>query len=346
MSRQCIKSLTRQDLIAVLAEMGEKPFRAQQLFTWLYKKDAAAFAEMTDIAKNLRDRLEERFFILRFPVLDVQESADGTRKFLFELPDGQRIESVHIPEEGRVTLCISSQVGCRWGCRFCRTGTLGLTRNLTPGEIVEQYNAAQRLLPERRISNVVLMGMGEPLDNLDHVVAAVKIFYDDHGNNLSPRKLTLSTVGLVPQMLELGRQVDVSLAVSLHAADDETRSRLVPANRKYPLKDLIDACRCFPVPHRKRITFEYSLVAGINDADEDARRLVRLVGDLRPKINLIAANPFSGSECASPDEERVRRFQQILLDHHLTVIVRKPRGQDILAACGQLAARDTEKPAD
>jgi 23S rRNA (adenine2503-C2)-methyltransferase len=335
-----VKSLTLPALEAELAALGEKPFRARQLFRWLYKRDAATFDEMTDIAKDLRPRLAERFTILRLALLDRQVAEDGTQKLLLELPDGLRIECVIIPEERRLTLCVSSQVGCRWGCQFCRTGEMRFQRNLTAGEIVEQYGAAQRLLGEERISNVVLMGMGEPLDNLGNVVDAIRIFYADHGYNLSPRKMTLSTVGLVPQLDELGRRIDVSLAVSLHAADDQTRSRLVPANRRYPLKELLDACRRFPTPHRKRITFEYSLVAGVNDSDDDALRLARLAPDLRPKINLIAVNSFEGSGCEPPDEERVRRFQQILIDHHVTAIVRKPRGRDILAACGQLAARD------
>ncbi len=341
MARLWIKDLTLEALANELAAMGEKPFRAHQVFRWLYKDDVETFAEMTDLSKALRTRLAERFHLDRLPVIECLKSEDGTQKMLLELVDGRRIECVVIPEERRVTVCVSSQVGCRWGCRFCRTGQMGLDRNLTPGEIVEQYLVAQRVAGERRVTNVVLMGMGEPLDNLDNVVAAVRILYADHGVNLGPRKMTLSTVGIVPQLEELPRHIDVSLAVSLHAADDETRDKLIPANKKWPLKELIDACRCFPMSHRRRVTFEYALIAGINDSDEDARRLARLVGDLRPKINLIAVNPSDDSEFRAPPEERVRAFQQILLDAHLTCIVRKPRGRDILAACGQLAANPT-----
>jgi len=340
MNKECIKSLPPEALRAVLTDMGEKPFRAGQIFRWLYKEDAASFDEMTDLTKDLRRRLNERFSILRLAPGQMMRAADGTTKLGLPLADGRWIESVIIPEPRRLTLCLSSQVGCRWGCLFCRTGRMGLIRNLTTGEIVEQYNAAQRLLGARRLSNVVLMGMGEPLDNLENVVAAIEIFYTDHGHNLSARKVTLSTVGLAPQMRELARRIEVSLAVSLHAADDETRSRLVPANRRYPLSELMDACRAFPVTPRRRITFEYALVAGINDSDRDARRLVELVRPLRPKINLIAANPSEEADCQAPSEERVRRFQQLLLDANLTCIVRKSRGQEIMAACGQLAAPD------
>jgi 23S rRNA (adenine2503-C2)-methyltransferase len=334
----CIKSLTMPKLETELAAMGEKPFRARQIFRWLYKNDAATFDEMTDIAKGLRERLSEKFEILRLPAVETLTGEDGTQKMAFGLADGKRIESVLIPELSRLTLCVSSQVGCRWGCAFCRTGMMSFTRNLTAGEIVEQYLAAQRVAGERRISNVVFMGMGEPLDNLENVIDAINIFYADHGCNLSSRKVTLSTVGLVPQLDELGRRLDVSLAVSLHAPDDETRNKLVPANRKYPLKELLDACRRFPTPHRRRVTFEYSLVAGVNDSDEHAHRLARLAPDLRPKINLLAVNWFAGSECQPPTEERVRQFQKILIDHNVTAVLRKARGRDILAACGQLAA--------
>lgn len=338
MSKGCIKSLTPAALRAVLEEMGEKPFRAQQIFRWLYKEDAASFDEMTDLSKELRLRLDERFTILRLTPAETLTASDGTTKLCLPLADGRRIESVIIPEERRLTLCVSSQVGCRWGCLFCRTGRMGFIRNLTAGEIVEQYNAAQRVLGRRRIGNVVLMGMGEPLDNLENVVAAIEIFYTDHGHNLSARKITLSTVGLAPQLRELAGRVEISLAVSLHAADDETRSRLVPANRRYPLRELLAACRTFPVTPRRRITFEYALVAGVNDSDEDARRLIELVRPLRPKINLLAANPSEQMNCPAPTEERLRRFQQLLLDANLTCIVRKSRGQEILAACGQLAS--------
>ncbi|MDP8224896.1 MAG: 23S rRNA (adenine(2503)-C(2))-methyltransferase RlmN [Candidatus Lernaella stagnicola] len=337
MTRPWIRDFTIDELAAAFVEMGEQSFRARQVFRWLYKDDVESFDEMTDLSCELRAKLAEKFHIGRLPVVDEMVGEDGTRKIVLELADGHRIECVLIPETRRLTVCVSSQVGCRWGCGFCRTGQMGFIRDLTAGEIVEQYLAAQRIAGDRRVSNVVLMGMGEPLDNLDHVTRAIEIFYADHGVNLSPRKVTLSTVGIVPQLPKLALRVDVSLAVSLHAADDETRSQLVPANRKWPLRELIDACRVFPMSHRRRVTFEYALIAGVNDSDDDAERLVRLVGDLRPKVNLIAVNP-SDEQFAAPTEERVRRFQEILRDHNITCMVRKPRGRDILAACGQLAA--------
>lgn len=339
MTRPWIRDFTIPALQEYLAEIGDKPFRAGQIFRWLYKNDVDSFDEMTDLTKALRATLTATFDIHRLPVVDQVKADDGTEKLVLELTDGHRVETVLIPEPRRLTVCVSSQVGCRWGCRFCRTGQMGLIRNLTPGEIIEQYAAAQRLAGDRRVSNLVLMGMGEPLDNLENVIATIQMLYADHGFNLSPRKVTLSTVGLVPEMFELAKRVDVSLAVSLHAADDATRDELIPVNRKYPLRELIDACRAYPMTHRRRVTFEYALIAGVNDSDDQARRLARLVGDFKPKINLIPVNPSDDDSLAPPPDQRVRAFQQILIDHHLTCIVRKARGQDILAACGQLAAK-------
>ncbi|MHA1569711.1 MAG: 23S rRNA (adenine(2503)-C(2))-methyltransferase RlmN, partial [Alphaproteobacteria bacterium] len=305
MNRECIKSLPREALEQRLEALGEKAFRARQVFRWLHREDVADFAAMGNVSKALRERLAKDYFILRLPVAEQLTSEDGTRKFALRTPDEHLIECVLIPEPRRLTLCVSTQIGCRFGCGFCRTGTMGLVRNLTPGEIVEQLSAAQRTAPERRITNLVLMGMGEPLDNLENVLDAIRIWRDDHGHNLSPRKITLSTVGLPPQMDELGRAVEVSLAVSLHAADDETRDRLLPINKKYPLAELMDACRRFPLSPRRRITFEYALIKGVNDSPEQAERLVKLVKPLRPKINLIACNPFAGSGFEPPDEEAV-----------------------------------------
>lgn len=339
MNNICIKSLTRKQLSRELEALGEKPYRAKQVFPWLYRRDVASFDEMTDISQALRRTLTEHFFLLRLEVVETLTSKDGTQKLAMKTNDGHLIESVLIPEPRRLTVCLSTQIGCRFRCSFCRTGTMGLIRNLTAGEIIEQYQAAQRVAGERRISNLVLMGMGEPLDNYDNVMAAISIWRDDYGPNLSPRKVTLSTVGLVPQLDRLGKEIEISLAISLHAADDETRNRLIPINRKYPLKELIDACGRYPVSPRRRITFEYALIKGINDSEADAHRLAKLVKFLRPKINLIACNPFAGSGYEPPDDATVDRFLQILIDHHLTAIVRKPRGRDILAACGQLAAK-------
>ncbi len=339
MSKICIKSLTLKQLASELQALGEKPYRAKQIFPWLYRRDVASFHEMTDISQTLRETLDKHFSLLRLEVAETLTSEDGTRKLALRTADGHLIESVLIPEPRRLTVCLSTQIGCRFGCRFCRTGTMGLIRSLTTGEIVEQFLAVQRLAGERRISNLVLMGMGEPLDNYENVMGAISIWRDDYGPNLSPRKVTLSTVGIVPQLDRLGKEIEISLAISLHAADDKTRDQLVPINRKYPLKELMDACRRYPLSPRRRITFEYALVRGVNDSEADALKLVDLVKPLRPKINLIACNPFAGSGYEPPDDATVDGFLQILLDHNLTAIVRKPRGRDILAACGQLAVK-------
>ena len=337
MTPRDIKSLPLPVLEAEFAALGHRPFRARQVFGWVHRRDAASFDEMTDVAKNLRAEMAQHYRLMRLPVVEELRSEDGTCKLGLRTDDGHLLECVLIPEDRRLTLCVSSQIGCRFGCRFCRTGTMGWVRNLTAGEIVEQLYATQRTYPDRRITNIVLMGMGEPLDNFDQVVDAVLIWRDDHGANLSPRKITLSTAGVVPEMDRLGQTVEVSLAISLHAADDETRNRLMPINKKYPLAELLAACKRYPLAHRRRLTFEYALVAGVNDSDEHARRLANLVKSLRPKINLIACNSFDGSDLSAPDEATVLRFQQILIDKNLTVIVRKSRGRDILAACGQLA---------
>lgn len=340
MSKICLKSLTLPVLEKQLADSGQPAFRARQVFRWTHYNDVACFAEMTSVSKKLRSWLKEEYHLLRLPVAARQTSEDGTQKFALSTPDGHLIECVLIPEPRRLTLCISTQIGCRFGCTFCRTGTMGLIRNLTAGEIIEQIYAVQREEPKRRITNVVLMGMGEPLDNLDNVIDAIRILQADHGFNLSPRKITLSTAGIPPAMERLGKAVEISLAVSLHAPDDETRDLLMPLNRKYPLASLIEACRQYPHRPRRRITFEYALIKDVNDSPEHAKRLAELVQPVRPKINLIACNPFAESGFSAPSDETVLQFQQILIDRNLTVIVRKPRGRDILAACGQLATQE------
>jgi 23S rRNA (adenine2503-C2)-methyltransferase len=263
---------------------------------------------------------------------------DGTRKLLFRLLDGERIESVLIDEERRLTLCVSSQVGCALGCRFCLTGEQGYRRNLSAGEIVDQICAARRELgPEERITNLVFMGMGEPLANLQQVAKALEIITSDHGLNFSTRKVTLSTVGLVPEMLELSRLFPIKLAISLHAADNETRSRIMPINRRYPLEELLEACRQLELPRRQRITFEYLLLAGVNDSAADARKLAKLLRGLRAKINLIPFNEYPGSPFQRPSPNRIEDFQKILQEKHFTATVRQSRGTEIMAACGQLS---------
>jgi 23S rRNA (adenine2503-C2)-methyltransferase len=262
---------------------------------------------------------------------------DGTRKLLFRLLDGERIESVLIDEERRLTLCVSSQVGCALGCRFCLTGEQGYRRNLSAGEIVDQICAARRELgPEERITNLVFMGMGEPLANLQQVAKALEIITSDHGLNFSTRKVTLSTVGLVPEMLELSRLFPIKLAVSLHAADNETRARIMPINRRYPLEELLEACRQLELPRRQRITFEYLLLAGVNDSAADAHKLAKLLKGLRAKINLIPFNEYPGSPFKRPAPNRIEDFQKILQEEHYTATVRQSRGAGIMAACGQL----------
>lgn len=333
-----IKDLSVEELSILLKGMGKEQFRAKQIFKWLYKRDAATFEEMTDLSKDLRAQLPERFTLSRFPVKNIQTSKDGTEKLLLELNDGNTVEIVLIPNaRQRLTLCISSQVGCSLRCTFCRTGMGGFVRNLTTGEITEQVMAATRHVgPDTRITNIVFMGMGEPLLNYDNVIKAIKIFYTNDGLNFSPRKITLSTVGLVPEMKRLGKDIEVSLAISIHAGDNDTRTDLMPINRKYPLAMLLDACREYPLRKRGRITYEYLLINGINDSQADARQLAVLMSQLKSKINLIPFNPFEGCDFDRPSDARIEAFQKVLLDKGQFAIIRKSKGDDILAACGQL----------
>ena len=339
-----IKDLGRADLESWLAERGESRYRVNQIHRWLFQKGAVSFAQMTNLSAPLRRALEETFAISRLEVARADRSADGTVKFLFTLPDGYEIESVLIPEPKRLTLCISTQAGCGLGCAFCATALLGLKRNLTAAEIVDQILEASRTLPtEKRITHVVLMGMGEPLANYQQTVDAIRIMTDaDVGLGFSSRRVTLSTVGLVPQIKKLIDETQVNLAISLHATTDELRSRLMPVNRKYPLAELIACARALPIPKRKRITFEYVLLRGVNHSTDDARRLARLLNGIRAKVNLIPFNPHPGSAFARPTPEEIERFQDELASHGLQVNVRRPRGDDIHAACGQLMAFNSE----
>jgi 23S rRNA (adenine2503-C2)-methyltransferase len=341
MEKENIKDFTFDLLKERLTIMGEEPYRATQIFKRLYKHDVASFSEMTDISKDLRKYLDEQFHLGRSTVEEIQTSEDGTQKLLLRLQDGENIETVLIPGlKNRLTLCISSQVGCALACTFCRTGKGGFVRDLSTGEIVEQVLASARHLEEgRRISNIVIMGMGEPLLNYDNVLGALHIFAHDKGPNYSARKVTLSTVGITPALEQLGKDIEVSLAISLHAADDELRTRLMPINKKYPLAGLIEVCKNYPLGSRRRITFEYLLIKDVNDSDQQARQLAKLVAPLKAKVNLIAFNSFDGGEFEPSSEERIEAFQNILTDKHVFAIVRKSRGQDILAACGQLRAK-------
>lgn len=332
-----LKELTPAELEAFLAGLGKERFRAGQLLRWIYPRGVADFAAMTDLAKDFRQDLALRAVVSTFTPEVEEVSRDGTRKFLFRLADGASVESVLIPmEEGRATLCISTQVGCAMQCAFCLTGVFGLARNLTAGEIVNQVCAARERFS---VDNIVLMGMGEPLHNLDNVVRALEILYCEAGFDYSPRKITLSTCGLVPQLRELGQRIRVNLAVSLNATTDAVRDVLMPVNRRYPLKELLQACREFPLAPRQRITFEYILIGGVNDTLDDARRLVKLLHGIKAKVNLIPYNEHPGSSYRAPQERDVEVFQRLLLDRGLVAIRRASKGQDISAACGQLKGR-------
>jgi 23S rRNA (adenine2503-C2)-methyltransferase len=337
-NRRDLAELETADLEAFLAERGEDRFHARQVFAWLYKRGVADFDRMTDLSKSLRQVLD-RDLILRTPrVVERHDSTDGTVKVALELSDRRRIESVFIPDSPGNTLCISSQVGCAMGCAFCLTGKMGLVRNLTAGEIVGQVRVlTQSLGLVGTAFNIVLMGMGEPLHNYDETMKALRILADPSGLAVPARRVTLSTVGVVPALDRVATETLMpNLAISLHATTEEQRSRLVPLNRKYRIEDVIAACRRFPVRRRDRITFEYVLLEGVNDDVADARRLVKLLDGLRAKVNLIPLNEAAGIDFTRPSDERIDRFAKVLADHRVTVSVRKSRGRDIRAACGQL----------
>jgi 23S rRNA (adenine2503-C2)-methyltransferase len=330
--------LTPRALRLWLAERGEPQYRAAQVLAWVYRNRATSFASMANLPRALRTQLQDAFFLPRLTPTRVVRAADGTRKFLFTLDAGAAVESVLIPDPPRLTLCISSQAGCAMGCAFCATARLGLVRNLSAAEIAGQAFAAQEQLgSDERITNVVFMGMGEPLANCDAVVEAVEILTADWGVGLSGRRVTVSTVGLVPGIERLVRETSASLAVSLSATTDAERERLMPVNRRYPLRVLLDTCRSLPIPQRRRITFEYVLLKGVNDSNADARRLAALLHGIRSKVNLIPFNPFPGSGFESPPPATVREFQEELLGRGVHATVRQHRGRDIQAACGQLA---------
>ncbi len=337
-------------LAAYCEQLGEKRFRATQLFRWIHQRGASDFDQMSDLAKSLREKLKARAHITALPVLTEHVSADGTVKWLFDVGDGNAVESVFIPEDDRGTLCVSSQAGCAVGCRFCSTGHQGFSRNLSTGEILAQLWFAEHALRkrlgtggERVISNVVMMGMGEPLQNYAALVPALRVMLDDHGYGLSRRRVTVSTSGVVPMMDRLSQDCPVALAVSLHAPNDDLRDPLVPLNRKYPLRELLDACeRYLQFAPRDFITFEYCMLDGVNDQPEHARQLIELVrarGDGRSwcKFNLIPFNPFPASGLLRSPAARVAEFAGLLSNAGIVTTVRKTRGDDIDAACGQLA---------
>jgi 23S rRNA (adenine2503-C2)-methyltransferase len=341
------------ELVAFCGELGEKPFRAKQLQRWIHQYGASDFAEMTDLAKSLREKLQTRAILPQLPVLSDHTSTDGTRKWLIDVGNGNAVETVFIPEENRGTLCISTQAGCAVNCRFCSTGKQGFSRNLTTGEIIGQLWMAEFALRkskgivagpkgERQITNVVMMGMGEPLLNYEPTVKSLQLMLDDNAYGLSRRRVTLSTSGVVPMIDKLGLDCPVALAVSLHASNDALRDELVPLNRKYPLADLMAACRRYlAFAPRDFITFEYCMLDGVNDSDRHARELIALVqsrsNQVPCKFNLIPFNPFPESGLKRSPDQRIRSFAKVLMDAGIVTTVRKTRGDDIDAACGQLA---------
>lgn len=339
--RTDLKNLTLPALEQFLQGQGKERYRATQIFKWLYQHDVSSFDEMTNVSKALRAELARTACISRLEPETVEIGSDGTRKYLFMLEDGNAVESVIIPDEDRNTLCISSQAGCAMQCAFCLTGTFSLTRNLTTSEIVNQILAVRR---DVEVRNIVMMGMGEPLHNLDNVIPALQIMAEDNGLQLSSRRVTVSTCGLVPELERLGREVTVNLAVSLNATTDELRDRIMPVNKAYPIATLLAALKNYPLPGRRKITIEYVLLGGLNDTAEDAKRLVRLLSDIPCKINLIPFNPHEGADFRPPTRAALDAFHKYLLDRHFTVITRDSRGSDISAACGQLKGKLDCKP--
>ncbi|HSR69940.1 MAG TPA: 23S rRNA (adenine(2503)-C(2))-methyltransferase RlmN [Acidobacteriota bacterium] len=339
MNKNHLVGLDRDQLVALAARMGQKPFRGKQLYHQIYRRKLLDFEHMTDLSKDFRGRLREECALGPLQVERRWEASDGTIKFLFRLEDGRHIESVYIPEEKRDTLCISSQVGCDVGCTFCLTAQMGFRRNLTPGEIVGQVLTLIHLgvVPDTGF-NIVFMGMGEPLYNYRNVMKAFRLLIDQEGMDLSYRKITVSTAGVVPVMKRMLQEERLpKLAISLNSTTEQMRSRIMPINRKWNMAELLDVCRKLSRRADQRLTFEYVLLAGESDSDEDARRLAQLLQGMRAKVNLIPYNPNPGLPHSRPPLERVERFQRILVDRQVSAFVRKTRGDDVSAACGQLA---------
>jgi 23S rRNA (adenine2503-C2)-methyltransferase len=343
--RPDLRALPLDLLGQLLAGLGEKPFRARQLYRWLHQKGAASLEEMTDLSRPLREELGRRARLTTLDRASEQRSVDGTIKWAFRTEDGKLLEAVYLPELERKTLCVSTQVGCAVGCKFCLTATMGLARNLTAGEIVDQIHRANRRLVElgegtgpRPLTNLVFMGMGEPLANYRNLKVALDLLLSGDGPNFSHRHVTVSTSGLVPVIRKLGEESPVKLAISLNATTDAQRDALMPINRRYPIAELLRACRDFPMRNGRRITFEYVLLGGVNDTPEDARRLAGLLRGIPAKVNLIPYNENPGLGFKAPEPEAVQAFFEILVGRELTAVVRKSRGRDISAACGQLAS--------
>lgn len=338
--KENLKGLTRPALEEKMASLGHSPYRGRQLFQWIYQKRETDFHKMTNLAKEFRRELDERFYLPRITVESRKVSADGTVKYLVGLEDSERIESVYIPMTDRNTLCVSTQVGCRMGCRFCATGHQKFRRNLLCWEIVDQLLSIDTPEP---VTNVVVMGMGEPLDNYEEVVKALGILQDPLGPQIGKRHITISTVGLTPKIRELADADLGKVAISLHGTTDGQRRSIIPVSRRYPMNELLDTCRSIDLKGRSRFTFEYLLIRDINDSDEDAERLAKLLQGIPSKINLLAYNENSFADFRRPDEERIQKFQSLLADKGYTVTYRRSRGADIAGACGQLWTESTQE---
>ncbi len=350
-----LRNLTQDEIVQYVEDLGQPAFRGRQIMSWLYRPGITEFSEMTDLAKKFRKLLAENARIYRFVDPVIQRSSDGSVKFGFPLEDGKLIESVLIPEPDRNTLCVSSQVGCAMNCSFCLTATMGFSRNLNPSEIVNQVVAVGdflrnepkgKLIGPDRVTNIVFMGMGEPLNNLDNLIKSISILTEQRGLDMTNRRITVSTCGIVPKMERLGLETDVNLAISLHAVNDKTRDLLMPVNDRYSLEDLLEACRTYPMAKRKRIMFEYILLKDINDSDDDARELAKILRDIPCKINLLPYNESPGIPYKSPSRNRLFAFQKIVRDNGYSVFIRSSRGEDISAACGQLAKQKQGEQTD
>jgi len=338
-----LKDMSLAELETFISRFGKEKYRARQIMKWLYQSNAGSFEDMTDLSKAFRNEINDAARIALPEIVKTQVSEDSTKKILFGLEDGLFIESVLIPGKNHWTVCVSTQVGCQMGCAFCMTGRQGFRRNLLPSEITGQITRLRSSMPEgENIKNIVMMGMGEPLANYENTLKAIRIITSEIGFGFSHRKVTVSTCGIAPMIEQLGKDICVNLAISLNAPDDIARSDLMPINKKYPIKTLLDACRNYPMPGRRMLTFEYILIAGMNSRPEDAEQLARLLKGMRCKINLIAFNEFPGSKFKAPSLDEIRVFQQVLLNHHYTAIIRASKGSDILAACGQLSGQASE----
>jgi 23S rRNA (adenine2503-C2)-methyltransferase len=336
-----LRNLNSSELEAFIASFGKERYRTTQILRWLYQKGVHSFDEMTNLSKKFRRELTKVSFISNLRPSRTEETRDGTKKFLFELEDKNRIESVLIPDKDRLTLCISTQAGCAFGCKFCLTGKMGWKRNLTTSEILNQILAVRETLDGKRsMTNIVLMGMGEPLANYENTMKAIELMLHPDAFKFSSRRVTLSTVGLFPELEKMAKErIRFRLAISLNATDEETRSHLMPVNRRYPLKKVLDLCRKFPLQPRTRITFEYVMVKDINDSPRDAKRLLKILKGIPSKVNLIPLNEAPGIPFKRPSDEAVREFQEILMEGGLTAIVRASKGAEISAACGQLSGK-------